>query len=102
MKYAVCNLTCGVNVNTVRPAYEVHNLGHFLVVLKKLPYNELTGLITELHLVRIQGYSSGHRKGFVKCFMKVLLACLGSMAAAVQPNGLGSFQKIFYKTFSMT
>ena len=33
------------------------------------------------------------------CFLKVPLACLGSMAAAVQPNGLGNSQKTFYKTF---
>ena len=34
--------------------------------------------------------------------MKVPLACLGSMAAAVQPNGLGNTQKTFYRTFPMT
>ena len=34
------------------------------------------------------------------CFLKVPLACLGSMAAAVQPNGLGNSLKTFYKTFS--
>ena len=35
-------------------------------------------------------------KGFVICFLKIPLACLGSMAAAVQPNSLG---KTVYKTF---
>ena len=43
-----------------------------------------------------------HGKGFVKCFRKVPLACLGSMAATVQPNGLGNSQKTFYITFHMT
>ena len=38
-------------------------------------------------------------EGFVICFLKVPLVCLGSMAAAVQPNGLGNFQKTVYKTF---
>ena len=38
-------------------------------------------------------------KGFVISFLKVPLACLGSMAAAVQPNGLWNSQKTFYKTF---
>ena len=50
----------------------------------------------------IQGYSSDHGKGFVKSFLKVPLACLGSVAAAVQPNGLGNSLKTFYKTFPMT
>ena len=31
-------------------------------------------------------------EGFVMCFLRVPLACLGSMAAAVQPNGLGNSQ----------
>ena len=37
---------------------------------------------------------------FVICFLKDPLACFGSIAAsvqAVQPNGLGSYQKTFYK-----
>ena len=47
----------------------------------------------------VQGYSSGQGKGSVKCFFqKVPLACLGSMAAAVQPNGRGDSQKIFPMT----
>jgi len=37
--------------------------------------------------------------GFVICFLKVPLACLGSMAAAVLPNSLGNSQKKVYKTF---
>ena len=32
-------------------------------------------------------------EGFVISFLKVPLACLGNMASAVQPNGLGTFQK---------
>ena len=41
-------------------------------------------------------------KCFVKCFLKVPLTCLGSMVAAVQPDGLQISQKIFYKTFFTT
>ena len=33
-------------------------------------------------------------EGFVICFLKVPLACLGSMAAAVQPNGI--LQNLFH------
>ena len=47
----------------------------------------------------VQSGASGCEKGFVKRFLKVPLACLGSMAAAVQPNGLGNSQKTVYKTF---
>ena len=35
--------------------------------------------------------------GFVKCFLEVALACLGSMAAAVQPNSLRNSQITVYK-----
>ena len=35
--------------------------------------------------------------GFVTCFLKDPLACLGSMAAAVQPNSLGTLRKHFTK-----
>ena len=35
--------------------------------------------------------------GFVICFLKVPLACLGSIAAAVQPNSLGTLRKHFIK-----
>ena len=38
-------------------------------------------------------------KGFVIGFLKVPLACLGSMAAAGQPNGLWNSQIFVYKTF---
>ena len=38
-------------------------------------------------------------EGFVICFLKVPLACLGSMAVAVQPKSLWNSQKIVYKTF---
>ena len=38
-------------------------------------------------------------EGFVICFLKVPLACLGNMAAAVQPNSLGNSQKKVNKTF---
>ena len=35
----------------------------------------------------IQSGAAAYSEGFVKCFLKVPLACMGSMAAAVQPNG---------------
>ena len=38
-------------------------------------------------------------EGFIICFLKVPLACLGSMAAAVLPNSLWNSQKKVYKTF---
>ena len=44
----------------------------------------------------IQSGAAGSEKGFVKCSMKVPLAC---MAASVQPNCLWNCQKTFYKTF---
>ena len=37
-------------------------------------------------------------RDFDKCFLKVPLACLGSMAAAVWPNSMCNTQKTFYKT----
>ena len=43
----------------------------------------------------VQGYSSGHGTGFVVCFLKVPLACLGSI-------GLGKSRKTLDKTFPMT
>ena len=36
-------------------------------------------------------------EGFVACFLKVPLACLGSMAAALQPNSLGTLRNHFTK-----
>ena len=47
----------------------------------------------------LQAGASGWEKDFVKCFLKVPLACLGSTAAAVQPNGLWNSKKTFYNTF---
>ena len=49
--------------------------------------------------VYLQGGAATCSEGFVICFLKVPLACLGSMAAAIQPNSLGNSQKTFYKTF---
>ena len=40
----------------------------------------------------IQSGAATCEKGFVICFHKVPLICLGSMAAAVQPNGLWNSQ----------
>ena len=47
----------------------------------------------------IPGGAATCSEGFVICFLKVPLACLGSMAAAVQPNNLGNSQKKVNKTF---
>ena len=41
-------------------------------------------------------------KRCVTCFLEVSLACLGSVAAAVQPNFLWNSQKTCCKTFSKT
>ena len=38
----------------------------------------------------IQSGAAGCGKGIVMCFLKVPLACFGSMAAAVQPNDWGT------------
>ena len=38
-------------------------------------------------------------KGFVTCSLKIPLACLGSMAAAVKPKGLRNSQETVNKTF---
>ena len=50
-------------------------------------------------LSEVLGGAATCSEGFVICFLKVPLACLGSMAAAVQPNSLGNYQKTVYKTF---
>ena len=47
----------------------------------------------------ILGGAATCSEGFVICFLKVPLSCLGSMAAAVLPYGLENFQKFVYKTF---
>ena len=46
----------------------------------------------------VQSGAAGCEKGFVTCFLTVPLACLGCMAAAVQPNCLWTSQKTFYTT----
>ena len=38
-------------------------------------------------------------EGLVICFPRVPLACLGCMAAALQPKSLGNSQETVYKTF---
>ena len=50
----------------------------------------------------VQSGAAGLGKGFVTCFLEVPLACLGSMAAAVQPSYLWNSQKTCYKTFPST
>ena len=44
--------------------------------------------------IYLQSGAAGWEKGLVTCFLEVPLACLGSMAAAVQPNCLWNSQKI--------
>ena len=43
------------------------------------------------------GGAAACSEGFVACFLKVPLACLGSMAAALQPNSLGTLRRYFTK-----
>ena len=45
----------------------------------------------------ILGGAATCSEGFVICFLKVPIACLGSMAAAVQPNSLKTLRKHFIK-----
>ena len=47
----------------------------------------------ERFFIDLLGGEATCSEGFVMCFLKVPLACLGSMAAAVQPNSLGNSQK---------
>ena len=47
----------------------------------------------------VQSGVSGREKGFVKCVLNVLLAFLGGMAGAVQPNGMRNSEKTVNKTF---
>ena len=49
-----------------------------------------------------QSGAAGCEKSFVKCLLKAPLACLGSMAVAVQPNCLSNSKITFYKTFFTT
>ena len=48
----------------------------------------------------IQSGAATCKKGVLLCFLKITLACLGCMAAAVQPKRLGNSQKTFYKRSS--
>ena len=58
-------------------------------------YRRLTTNSEVAHLAL--GGAATCSKGFVACFLYVPLACLGSMAAAVQPNSLGTLKKQFTK-----
>ena len=69
--------------------------------------HETDGVSQEVEEVRlsvrkVQSGAGGCVKGFVKCFLEVPLAWLGSMAAAVQPSCLRNSHKTCYKTFSTT
>ena len=49
--------------------------------------------------IHLQSVAATYSEGFVICFLKVPLAGLSRMTAAVQPNTLGNSQKTFNKTF---
>ena len=51
---------------------------------------------------QVLGGAATCSEGFAIFFLKVPLACMGSMAAAVQPNCLWKSQKTCYKTFTST
>ena len=66
--------------------------------------HETDGVSQEVEEVRlsvrkVQSGAGGCVKGFVKCFLEVQLACLGNMAAAVQPTSLGTLRKHVTKPF---
>ena len=61
--------------------------------------DNMTGFGYQKKDLLIPGGAATCSEGFVICFLKVPLACLGSMAAAVQPNSLGNSQKKVNKTF---
>ena len=65
-----------------------------LSVLLKITYD----VENTPHNVVVPGGAATCSEGFVVCFLKVPLACWGSMAAAVQPNSLGNSKKTSYKT----
>ena len=50
----------------------------------------------------MQSGAADCERGIEKCFLKVALTCLGTMAAAIQPNSLWNYQKTFDKTFFTT
>ena len=84
----------------IRPQQH-HDLGQGVVVVvgsvegeKKTRQARVSNLI--------HSGASGCEKGFVKCFVKVPLAYLSSMAAAVQPIGQWNSRKTFYKTYFTT
>ena len=47
---------------------------------------------------KIQSDPTACVKTFVKCFLKALLSCFGSIAAWVEPNGRRNSQKTVYET----
>ena len=53
--------------------------------------------MSKLLLISVQSGVAGGVNGFVTCFLDVPLPCLGIMAAAVQPNSLGTLRKQFTK-----
>ena len=52
-----------------------------------------------LKAITVQSGAATCRKGFVICFLKVSLVCVGSIVAAVQPTACGTLRKHFTKLF---
>ena len=63
----------------------------------KCPEEHFVANIKHLTIPTLQAGAGIYSECFVIRFLKVLLVCLGSMAAAVQPNSLGTFRKHFTK-----
>ena len=75
-------------------------LGGTVVKRHPSPFIEIKLVQQPSSHLRSTVYSVGRqvvKTCFVICFPKVPLSCLGSMAAAVQPNGLWSSPRTFYK-----
>ena len=79
-------------------AEEVRVQGRDLVTRRPLRMRNGVGFV----VIELQSGAAGCVKGFETCFLEVPLACLGSMAAAVQPSCPWNPQKTCYITFSMT
>ena len=81
--------------NLIDPAlkcmYYIYSILHFSLEGCLTAYSSSREILaTFWREVFLQSGAAGWVKGFVTCFLEVPLACLGSMAAAVQPNGLGN------------
>ena len=63
------------------------------------PSVQVGQICPSLKLIPIQSGAAACLECFVMFFLKIFLACVGSMAASVQPNGLGNSQKTCHETF---